>query len=400
MRLVGCKVAQIRVPHLRHVSLNESDNFLQWMVISGPLQKMGLAAWVYGLIGAGTVIVAAGVILIMLQFVFLLRKRISTPILPCIWTKSLDPVSSKDVSKNGTDLAGCRKAFTFKEVEEFCEGFINLVGESPCHCVYKGILGDGTEIAVKRTKEIVASSIDVEKSYRFQVDLLSRIHHRHIVNLIGFCEENQHRMLVFQYAPNGSLFDSLHNGEEHLSWKQRMHIAVSIACGMAYLHHSCGSPIIHGDLTSRNVLLMEDNGAKIYGIVAPSLYSKSTLISTDGGCADSGLQEKAVSMPSKDVYSFGALLLELISGKPAFSNESGMLVEWAGQFLQSRDQVTTLTDPTLKNVIPLELYSVCEVARLCVQQEASSRPSMEGVLYMLSQSLGMESDTPASSLTT
>lgn len=348
---------------------------------------MGLTVWICGLIGAGTVVAAIGVILLIMQLILLLRKRICTPILPCTWTKALDPVPSNEFSKH------YGRAFTFKEVEECCEGFINLVGESQCYCVYKGILADGTEVAVKRMKEGAANDIELERNFHFQVDVLSRIRHQHLVNLLGVCVEKHHRMLIFQYAPNGSLFNSLHNDDEHLSWKQRMRIAVGTACGMTYLHHLCGPPIIHGDLTSHNILLTEDYGAKISGI--GTLGSKSALLKSVGGCTDLNSFTTAARSLSEDVYSFGVLLLELVSRKLGFSKEFGAIVEWAGPFLQSRDQMMALTDPTLKNVAPLELYSVCEIARLCIQQEASSRPKMEDVLYMLVQSLGIGSEAAA-----
>lgn len=353
---------------------------------------MGLNAWMYGLIGAGTVVAAASVILFVLQLIFLLRKKICTPILPCAWTKALDSVSCKDLSKT------CVRSYTFQEVEKFCEGFINLVGETPCHCVYKGILPDGTEVAVKRTKDVAGNGSDVETNFHFQMNLLSRVHHQHVVNLVGFCDEKSDRMLVYQYAPNGNLFDSLHNDDEHLSWKQRMRIAVGIACGMAFLHHSCGSPIAHGNLTSQNVLLTEDYCAKISGIGTHSLYLKSRVPKSKAGCSDPKLQIKGICSPFEDVYAFGEILLELVSGKLVYSKESGTIVEWADQFLQSRDQMTNLTDSALKGVVLLELYSLCDIARLCVQHEASSRPSMEDVLYMLVQSLGIRPETVAPSM--
>lgn len=345
-----------------------------------------MIAWTYGLIGAGIVIGTAGVVFMILQLVLLFRKRLSTPILPCTWIKTVDLPTSKSTGK----------VFTFKEIEECCEGFSNLVGETPCHNVYKGILADGTEVAVKTTKKCAAKHLDVEKSFCLQVDLLSQVRHQHLVNLIGFCMEKHHRMLVFQYAPNGTLFNNLHNDDDPLSWKQRMCVAVGTASALAYLHQFGGSPIVHGDLTSHNVLLAEDYSAKVCGIGTPSQCSKSSLPKGKGVCVGPDSYGKGGRGPSDDVYSFGVLLLELVSGKSVSSKASGMIVEWACQFLQSRDQMTLLADPTLKNVVPLELYSVCEIARLCIQIEVASRPSMKEVLYMLVQSLGIDLESSAS----
>lgn len=345
---------------------------------------MGLGAWMCGLIGAGAVVAAAGIILLIFQLIFLLHKRMCTPILPCTWPKAVETPNNNEYYTNFGRL------FTFKEIEECCEGFSNLIGETPYYHVYKGILADGTEVAVKRAKKCALNQMEVAKNFHFQVELLSRIHHHHLANLIGFCEEKQQRLLVFQYAPNGSLFNNLHNDDECLSWKQRMGVAVGTASALAYLHQSCGYPIVHGDLTSHNVLLGEDYGAKVCGIGTPSQCSLMNTPTGHGEYVDSadlrGREGKALS---DDVYSFGVLLLELISGKLTFSEDSGKIVEWAGQFLQSREQMTILADAALNNVVPVELYSVCEIARLCIQTEAASRPTMEEVLYMLVQSLGI-----------
>ncbi|KAI5075446.1 hypothetical protein GOP47_0009522 [Adiantum capillus-veneris] len=347
---------------------------------------MGLGAWMCGLIGAGAVVATAGFILLIFQLIFLLHKRMCTPILPCTWTKAVEPPNDKDYHTS----ADFGKSFTFKEIEECCEGFSNLIGETRLYHVYKGILHDGTEVAVKRAKKCAEIQIEIERNFHFQVELLSRIHHQYLANLIGFCEEKQQRLLVFQYAPNGSLFNNLHGDDECLSWKQRMGVAVGTASALAYLHQSCGYTIVHGDLTSHNVLLADDFSAKVCGI---GMQVQSTLVNTPKGQVASGdsvdFKGRGMKSLSDDVYSFGVLLLELISGKSAFSENPGKIVEWASQFLQSREQMTILADAALKNVVPVELYSVCEIARLCIQTEAASRPGMEEVLFMLVQSLGI-----------
>ncbi|MCO5594123.1 hypothetical protein L7F22_048144 [Adiantum nelumboides] len=345
---------------------------------------MGLGAWMCGLIGAGAVVATAGLILLIFQLIFLLHKRMCTPILPCTWTKAVEPPNDKECHTN------FGKLFTFKEIEECCEGFSNLIGETRLYHVYKGILPDGTEVAVKRAKKCAEIQTEVGRNFHFQVELLSRIHHEYLANLIGFCEEKQQRLLVFQYAPNGSLFNNLHGDDECLSWKQRMGVAVGTASALAYLHQSCGYPIIHGDLTSHNVLLAEDFSAKVCGVGMQLQYTVASTQKGQAACVHStDLKGRGVKSLSDDVYSFGVLLLELISGKSAFNENPGKIVEWASQFLQSREQMTILADAALKNVVPVELYSVCEIARLCIQTEAASRPSMEEVLFMLVQSLGI-----------
>lgn len=341
---------------------------------------MGLDPWMCGLIGAGAVVATAGLIVLLFRLIFSLHKLTCAPILPCTLLKVDETPKNKDYNTNFSRL------FTFKEIEESCEGFSNLVGETPYYHVYKGILADGTEVAVKRAKRGALNQSEVVKHFHFQAELLSRIRHHHLANLIGFCEEKQQRLLVFQYAPNGSLFNNLHNDDDFLSWRQRMGVAVGTASALAYLHESCGYPIVHGDLTSHNVLLGEDYGAKVCGVGAPLQSSFVNVTKGHAVSVDLDPKSRGDKALSDDVYSFGVLLLELISGKS--SEDCSKIVEWAGQFLQSREQMNILADAALTNVVPVELYSVCEIARLCVQAEAASRPTMNEVLYMLVQSLG------------
>lgn len=162
------------------------------------------------------------------------------------------------------------------------------------------------------------------------VQLSTRVYHHHLVNLLGVCTEKNNQMLVFQYAPNGTLYENLH-GEEHLSWKQRMRIAAGLASGLAYLHHCCDPPVIHGDFRSCNVFLTEDSAAKIGGLGKVPIAGSSELavVRKMGGTVDPETVQKGIYSRAGDVYSFGVLLLELVSGKPTFCPEFGMLVDWA-----------------------------------------------------------------------
>ncbi|KAJ7535129.1 hypothetical protein O6H91_12G019300 [Diphasiastrum complanatum] len=346
-----------------------------------------METWIYGLIGAASVIAAALIISVLLQLCVMLKTKICKPILPYYCPKG------KESKKC---MRGHVASFSVQEVEEISEGFINHIGEGTSNHVFKGILSDGTEVAIKRIKDEVAHSSDVDASFKFQADLLSRVCHQHLVNLVGFCEEENQRMLLFQYAPNGTLYENLH-GDEHLTWKQRIRLVVGAAYGLAYLHQSCNPPVIHGDLRSRNILLTEDNAAKIAGLgkVPIAASSELAVVRKLGGHVDPEMIHKGVYSRAGDVYSFGVLLLEILSGRLAFSEETGMLVEWARDFLESRDRMEDLTDPSLKNVSPLELYSLCEIARLCIQHEASSRPCMRDILAMLKQTLAISAETAA-----
>jgi serine/threonine protein kinase len=338
--------------------------------------------WLIGFIAATSLISLA------LLFLFIIRTSV-------LVAKRILSISENRPTKLRSGLRD-RKAYTLKEIENYSEGFSNKIGEGITNDVFKGILPDGMEVAIKVPKSDVAHSSDVEARSRFQLELLSRIRHQHLVNLIGYCEDGCCRMLIFQYAPNGTLFEHLH-GYEHLTWKQRMRIVIGIAYGLAYLHHSCDPPVIHGDFRSCNILLTEDYAAKINGIgkVPVLASSELALVRRTGASVDPETVHKGVYSRAGDVYSFGILLLEIASGRLPFSEQTGLLVEWAGKFLQSKEQMVGLIDPTLNKVDHAELCSVCEVARLCIQRDSSSRPVMRDVVEMLTKDLKIATETAA-----
>lgn len=347
----------------------------------------------YGIIGASSVIAVAAILVTLVYLVLLVRTCV---VRHSIIKRSLTSTASPWTSKNRHRLI----IFTFHQLKKYSECFSNRVGNGTTNYVYKGILPDDTEVAIKQAKEEVAHSADVEGSFCFQVQLLSRIHHHHLVNLVGICNEKNHQMLVFQYAPNGTLYENLH-GEEFLSWKQRMRIAVGLASGLAYLHHSCDPPVIHGDFRSCHVFLTEDYAAKIGGLGKVPIVASSELavVRKKGGTVDPEMVQKGLYSRAGDVYSFGVLLLELISGKLAFSEDLGLLVDWAAELVE-QEAVMEVVEERLKGGAPREEVAVvAEVASLCVQREAGSRPSMPFVEQMLEQGLAiaMEAAAPCSS---
>lgn len=338
-----------------------------------------------GLIGGGSLIAMALLLLLVIHISLLVAKHL------------LSNEESRSTKPNNGSRD--RKSFTLKEIQKYSEEFSNKVGEGTTNVVFKGILPDGMEIAIKVPKSDVAHSSDVEARSRFQLELLSRIRHQHLVNLIGYCEDGGCRILIFQYASNGSLFENLHvcTGNERLTWKQRMRIITGIAYGLAYQHHSCDPPVIHGDLRSSNILLTEDYAAKINGIGKVPIIASSelALVRRSGASVDPETVHKGVYSRAGDVYSFGILLLEIVTGRLPFSEETGLLVEWASKFLQIKERTVALIDPTLNNVVLAELYSVCEVARLCIQRDSSSRPVMRNVVEMLTKDLKIATEVAA-----
>ncbi|KAA3478508.1 protein MALE DISCOVERER 2-like [Gossypium australe] len=277
------------------------------------------------------------------------------------------------------------------ELETACEDFSNIVQAIDGCMVYKGTLSSGVEIAV--TSICVSSSKEWPKSsetgFRRKIDRLSRINHKNFVNLIGYCMDDEPfcRMMVFEYAPNGTLFEHLHVEDmEHLDWSGRVRIIMGVAYCLLYMHHDLNPPISHPNLSSSFIYLTDDYAAKISEILGFDSAIKSNN-SVDDRSQDSKLDPYAD--PETNVYSFGILLLEIVSGKLVYSKEQGSIEEWASQYLTDKGSLNNLVDPTLKGFKAEELEVICEVIQECIQSEPRQRPTMKDVSSKLRQAFNI-----------
>ncbi|VFQ60334.1 unnamed protein product [Cuscuta campestris] len=269
------------------------------------------------------------------------------------------------------------------ELETACEDFSNIITTHAAFTMYKGNLSSGVEINVVSTA--VTSLKDwskrAENAFRKKIDTLSRINHKNFVNLIGYCSEDEPftRMMVFEYAPNGSLFEHLHVKEvEHLDWNTRMRVAMGTAYCIEYMHDLI-PPVSHSNLTSKTIFLTDDYAAKIAEISFwEELASKSKC-----GDGEEHSELPPLADPETNIYSFGLLLLEIVSGKLPFSEEQGPLLNWAAQYMNDRRSVSKMADPTLKSFKEEELAAVCEVIQECVQQDSRKRPTIKEVIEKL-----------------
>ncbi|KAF2555529.1 hypothetical protein F2Q68_00014028 [Brassica cretica] len=206
--------------------------------------------------------------------------------------------------------------FSYQELAEITQGFArhNILGEGGFGCVYKGTLHDGKVVAVKQLK---AGSGQGDREFTAEVEIISRVHHRHLVSLVGYCISDQHRLLIYEYVANQTLEHHLHGkGRPVLEWSKRVRIAIGSAKGLAYLHEDCHPKIIHRDIklndTTQTHVSTRVMGT--FGYLAPEYASSGKL--TD----------------RSDVFSFGVVLLELVTGrKPVDQNQplgEESLVEW------------------------------------------------------------------------
>ncbi|CAK9327509.1 unnamed protein product [Citrullus colocynthis] len=282
------------------------------------------------------------------------------------------------------------------ELEVACEDFSNIIDTFDCSTIYKGTLSSGVEIAVASVS--VTSSKDWSKSseqtYRKKIDTLSRINHKNFVNLLGYCEEEEPftRMMVFEYAPNGTLFEHLHVKEvEHLDWGARMRIIMGTAYCLQYMHHDLNPPVAHTNLTSSSIYLTDDYAAKIAEII---FLSNGVSKYKNAGDQDNAEHSELPPLadPESNVYSFGVLLLEIISGKLPYSDEQGPLVNWAAEFLNDKRSISYMIDQSLKSFKNNELDVICEVIQDCIKSDPRMRPTMKDITAKLREVIGLSPD--------
>ncbi|OVA18054.1 Protein kinase domain [Macleaya cordata] len=307
-------------------------------------------------------------------------------------------------SKRGT-LPGTIFQFSYTELELATNKFdkSNLIGLGGSSHVYRGQLKDGRTVAVKRLK--TPGGPDADNVFLTEIELISRLHHCHVIPLLGYCSESQgkhaERLLVFEYMPNGNLRDCLDEvqGKEPMDWGTRIGIALGAARGLEYLHEAAAPRILHRDVKSTNILLDDKWRAKITDLgmakhlrtddlpSAPS--SPARMQGTFGYFAPEYAIVGRASLKS-DVFSFGVVLLELISGRQPIHKSSDKgeesLVIWAAPRLKdSKRVISELADPLLKGNYPEEEMQVMAyLAKECLLLDPDSRPTMSEVVQILS----------------
>nr|XP_043611761.1 probable receptor-like protein kinase At1g80640 [Erigeron canadensis] len=265
-----------------------------------------------------------------------------------------------------------------------------ILGSGGFGCVYKGQLDDKSFVAVKRLDN---QTRDALKEFQTEVDILSRVQHPNIINLLGYCVHNETKLLVYELMENGSLDSQLHGpaSGSNLTWHCRMKIALDTARGLEYLHEHCKPSVIHRDLKTSNILLDSKFNAKLadFGLaVTEGANSKNIKLSgTLGYVAPEYLLDGKLTDKS-DVYAFGVVLLELLLRRRPVekltSSECQSIVTWAMPQLTDRSKLPNAIDPVIRDTMDLKhLYQVAAVAVLCVQPEPSYRPLITDVLHSL-----------------
>ncbi|CAL1386674.1 unnamed protein product [Linum trigynum] len=281
------------------------------------------------------------------------------------------PYSSKDI---------------IKKLETLTEE--HVIGCGGFGTVYKLAMDDGSEFALKR---IVKMNEGFDRFFERELEILGSIKHRHLVNLRGYCNSPTSKLLIYDYLPGGSLDEVLHERSEQLDWDARLNIIVGAAKGLAYLHHDCSPRIIHRDIKSSNILLDGNLESRVSDFGLAKLLEDeeshiTTIVAGTFGYLAPEYMQSGRATEKTDVYSFGVLVLEVLSGKrptdASFIEKGLNIVGWLN-YLASESRQQEIVDPHCEGLQAESLDALLSVAIRCVSSSPEDRPTMHRVVQLL-----------------
>lgn len=325
-------------------------------------------------------------------------------------TSNTGSVSPSSVVGEELKLAFQLRRFTFSELKCATRNFRpeSLLGEGGFGCVFKGWIeengtapvkpGTGLTVAVKTLNH---DGLQGHKEWVAEVDFLGNLQHPHLVKLVGYCIEDDQRLLVYEFMPRGSLENHLFRKSLPLPWAIRMKIALGAAKGLAFLHEEAERPVIYRDFKTSNILLDADYNAKLsdFGLAKDGPEGDKTHVSTRvmgtyGYAAPEYVMTGHLTSKS-DVYSFGVVLLEMMTGRRSMDknrpNGEHNLVEWARPYLGERRRFYKLVDPRLDGNFSIKgAQKTAQLAHACLSRDPKARPLMSQVVEVLKPLLNLK----------
>ncbi|XP_017229989.1 probable receptor-like protein kinase At1g11050 [Daucus carota subsp. sativus] len=352
------------------------------------LSRTSILKIVFGLFGALTGVLGAGVVIIVYRKSESIRKQ------NALHEEYVRGVKAKVLPNTGA------KWFNIGELEQATGGFSqrNLIGQGGYGVVYKGVLSDGTEVAVKQLLDKDTNGDDVD--FTNEAEIISKIRHRNLLILRGFCvtsdARGNRRFLVYDFMSNGSLDDYLFNRgsiskREGLDWPVPKSIILDVAKGLAYLHHEIKPAIYHRDIKPTNILLDSDMKARLadFGLAKQSTEGQSHFTTRVAGTYGYLAPEYALYgqlTEKSDVYSFGIIILEILSGRKVLGTSDSstvLIIDWAWHHVKSRN-VGEIFDPIVRDDGPkIVMERFVHVGLLCAHVMVTLRPTIADALKML-----------------
>ncbi|XP_044976237.1 serine/threonine-protein kinase PBL34-like isoform X1 [Hordeum vulgare subsp. vulgare] len=318
-------------------------------------------------------------------------------------SSNIGSISPSSIVGEELKLAAQLRRFTFNELKCATRNFRpeSLLGEGGFGCVFKGWIeengtapmkpGTGLTVAVKTLNH---DGLQGHKEWVAEVDFLGNLQHPHLVKLVGYCIEDDQRLLVYEFMPRGSLENHLFRRSFPLPWAIRMKIALGAAKGLAFLHEEAERPVIYRDFKTSNILLDAEYNAKLsdFGLAKDGPEGDKTHVSTRvmgtyGYAAPEYVMTGHLTSKS-DVYSFGVVLLEMMSGRRSMDknrpNGEHNLVEWARPYLGERRRFYRLVDPRLEGNFSIKgAQKTAQLAHACLSRDPKARPLMSQVVEVL-----------------
>ncbi|XP_072979242.1 putative leucine-rich repeat receptor-like protein kinase At2g19210 isoform X1 [Typha angustifolia] len=349
------------------------------------------------------IIVTIPVVLVVLlalavSIILILKRRRQVLVSDAPVSQHVEEVRAKKMDLEEQQVQLESKQFTYLQLDNITNKFTRVIGQGGFGTVYHGYLEDSTEVAVKLLSGWSSQGM---KEFLAETQNLRKVHHKNLVSLIGYCNDGKHMALVYEYLPQGSLYDHLRGKAglaRPLSWRERLQIVLEAAQGLDYLHKGCKQSIIHRDVKTSNILLGHHLEAKIadFGlskaVLSDAQYVSTVALVGTPGYMDPEYHRTLQLSEKSDVYSFGVVLLEIVTGQPPIvqGTEKIHILERVKPMLY-RGNIEEIVDRSLRGKCDVNsVWKVLELAVMCTADYSTQRPTMADVVVHLKESLILE----------